>query len=285
MNIEARQIHAMQARSPLAGQVVGAIRFPALLLIWSLGLVLLAGAYYPADALVRQPPMQFRELPQVPTLADPQALARGLEVELQRAQVSGGSWQPAAPVLVPAIEPVVDVVVDLPVSVPVPVPVLEPQLEIKAAPVVKQNKAQAPVAGFEKQSVSATRQAPQNVVVPVMGRTLLAKRQARQHLAAGRVQSAYALLMTEIAGGAQDLEYLGLFAVAAFASGRPAEALVVYERLQELEPDNERWSVGLGLCREKLGMDPLPAYEKAVALSQVDSAVHTIARDRLQELG
>ena len=262
-----------------ARAIAGAVNFPLFLLIWSVGIVVLAGTYFPADALVRQAPIQFPELDQLSSLDDEAALGSALEQQLQTASVFDGRWQPE---------------IRKPVLTVRPAPLIEPELKLKKPIVVKRYRStpvenQLEVDGRDVrrpdvgQTDVARTKAP--TAAPAQGRALIAKRQARRAIAAGNRTYAYRLLISEAAGGATDTEYLGLLAVSALSSGKAAEALLVYERLLEFEPEDERWWAGLALSREHLGMNATADYQEVLARGGADSPVFKLAQSRLKALG
>jgi len=271
--------HASITYSRGARAVTGAVNFPLFLLIWSVGIVILTGAYYPADALVRQAPIQLPELDQLSSLDDEAALGSALEQQLQTASVFGGRWQPEIR------KPV------LPVR---PAPLIEPELKVKTPSVVKHYKS-PPVEYLpdvdgsdiaqtdDAQTDAAQTELP--AAAPAQGRALVAKREARRAIAAGNRTYAYRLLISEADGGAADTEYLGLLAVSALSSGKAAEALLVYQRLLEFEPEDERWWAGLALSREHLGMNAAADYQEVLARGGADSPVFKLAQSRLKALG
>ncbi len=302
------------ARAPAA--MAGALKFPAFLLLWSLGLLLAAGAVLPADAIVRKGPVAFAALSALPTLEDQEAFGAALETELRESAVVSGVWQPP---------------VELPPAVPASPPVLAPQLTVRA-PQVKElpaaDAAQAQpalteseggstvpapvVAGaasaatsldvaeppaplavartaaeplrFEvrPQPTSATRVARAATLKPTAARVL---ESAQRALTEGRFAAAYRMLMGDVEQAAAHPTYLGVLAVSALALGRDAEALLIYERLTQLAPDDGRWWAGAALSRERLGLEAAAQFEAVLELAGDDDTLHTLAATRLQDLG
>jgi hypothetical protein len=117
------------------------------------------------------------------------------------------------------------------------------------------------------------------------GRLSSTKQRAREALTQRLPAAAYELLMIELEAGAADTEYLGLLAVAALSSQKAREAHLIYERLVACEPENEQWWAGLAISRDQLGLDATGDYERALAISEQDSALSQLARARLQETG
>lgn len=252
-----------------ARAIGGAVSFPLFLLIWSIGIVVLTGTYYPADALVRQTPLQFPELAALSTLDDEAALGTALEKQLRTASVFGGRWQPEPSKQTLTVRAV---------------PLIEPELKLKKPLVLKRYDSTpiVPQPGEHKVDVV---QPEKPTVAPALGRALVAKREARRAIEAGNRSYAYRLLIAEAAGGAGDTEYLGLLAIAALSSGKAAESLLVYQRLLEFEPEDERWWAGLALSREYLGMNATADYQEVLARGGADSPVLELAQSRLKALG
>lgn len=118
-------------------------------------------------------------------------------------------------------------------------------------------------------AAAVTEASPGAFKVPSQSPTHLArdKALARMDLATGRFGDAYYRLRPQVAGAGGDVEYLGLLALAALRSGHGGEALVIYQRLTELQPERGGWHIGLALAREHLGLNPTGDYREALALT------------------
>lgn len=244
-------MHGQRTLQTSFDRMGGAIRFPAFLLAWSTGIVLLLAQLEPADAMLVQPApsagiaLSFQQAApiEVDLLTDPDDGVVMLR-ELKRfSGVLSGRWQPRAqsslaPVLIPAVA-----------HRTLPAPRVE-----KPRPV--------PVAGMLK----TVRERP--VEAPVTrGNARLPSRKtlARQALGSGQAARAYELLRPGVAAARNDSEYLGLLALAALQVGSGEEAVVLYRRLLTLEPDNERWPAGLAFAGRRLEKPDDAAPNEALA--------------------
>jgi len=271
-----------------ARAAAGALKFPAFLLVWSFGVVLAAGVYFPADALVRQAPIEFPQLQSLPSLDDDSAFQLALERQLRGSTVVAGEWQPQ--VTAPAVHEAPEAPESKRISLSIAVPVIQPQIHLQAPRMIKTSVVRAKVeivpAVETAHSLPSTESHHATIKpVSISRRATLAKRDARRALAAGENLIAYRGLMADLPDGARDSGYLGLLALAALASGRPAEAHIVYERLLVMEPDNEQWWAGLAVSSERLGLEATSVYQEALARGDGDSKVQQLVRTRLQGLG
>ena len=297
MNIVAFPENNRLSNARIAGAraAVGALKFPAFLLVWSVGLVLVSGVYLPADALVRQAPIEFHALQQLSGLEDDAAFQLALEQELRGSAVVAGEWQPRS------TESVVDTSAlttrkNLQGQAISP-PAIEPYLDLKRlekVPVIAPRMVKTPIAqvppttevAAEADTAEVSSRPSRTVKRPATSRrSLLVKRDARRALAAGEKLTAYRNLMAGLSEAADDSEYLGLLALSALASGFSAEALIVYERLLVMEPDNEQWWAGLAISKERLGLEAVSVYQEALARSAENTKVQQLALMRLQGLG
>ncbi|MDH3640885.1 MAG: hypothetical protein OES38_02250 [Gammaproteobacteria bacterium] len=245
-------------------KIIGAIRFPAFLLIWSAGLVLFMGQLYPADAaLIRHSEISvehLKPLARVPSISDFAALGDGLDLALEASDLGGG-WQPEVAVAVSKDHPADDGTNNV-------------GLQIEAARVE-----QDPVASESTASKSAynkiVRVAPSPEPDPV-AQTKLA---ARVALKSKRSPQAYALLMRHVDQASDDAEYLGLLAVAALQQQLFAEAQVIYRRLVQIDSGNGRWWAGLALAEDRLGLNAGHAYQHVLKLADDASRLRQLALD------
>lgn len=281
----------LHARFAGARAAAGVLKFPAFLLVWSFGVVLATGVYLPADALVRQAPIEFSDLQSLPSLDDDSAFRLALELQLRESTVVAGEWHPqvAAPAT-PATYEALEEPETEEVSQLLDVPVIQPQIHLQAPRMIKSPVVQAKPEAARAAEPAQTLPSTQNQhgamkQVSTSRGARLAKRDARRALAAGEALTAYRSLMASLSDGARDSGYLGLLGVAALASGQTAEAHMVYERLLVMEPDNEQWWAGLAVSSERLGMEAASVYQEALARSEGDSKVQQLVRTRLQGLG
>ena len=232
-------------------RILDAIRFPALLLAWTAGVVLATLQLEEADVLAAPfaagEPVPVAatvvDLPAPPSLADADAWSAAIAQLARQSEVMNGSWQPAPVRAVPRIHPVARVA-----------PPVEP------SPAVARVVKQTPV---EIDRFSAD------------------KSRAREALRGGRFTEAYGLLRPRVGEARQDSEYLGLLALAAMRLGSHGEAMVLYQRLAALEPGSGRWRMGLALAQEGLGLDASSEYRQALALAEDPDGMRTLLAGRL----
>ena len=244
-------------------QIIGAIRFPVFLLIWSAGLVLFMGQLYPADAaLIRHSEISvehLKPLARVPSISDFVALGDSLDLALQTGDLGAG-WQPEVPVAVPR-DDVGDVIADAELR--------DEDDRIGQDPVVSELEESMP-------AYNKIVHVEENSEPDPVAQTKLA---ARVALKSERSPQAYALLMRYVDKSSDDTEYLGLLAVAALQQQLFAEAHVIYRRLVQLDSGNDRWWAGLALAEDRLGLNPKHAYEQVLKLADDASRLRQLALD------
>lgn len=255
--------------------ILGALRFPVFLAVWSIGLVLLSGAFYPADAaLVRgvaQESPYWVEVQEVPRVAD---LAGSLEDALRKSDVVAGVWQPT---------------VDWQ-SRKAPVSEIIATVEIEAPPVVEEAEVNS-VTNAKPLGLEVVKVSHDEVGRPTSTEAIQSseasdtKRSARYLLQEGRETKAYDILLSTIVEGRSDTEYLGLFALAALQVGRLEEARVVYEKLTRIDPDNQKWWAGLAVVQQHLGGDAATAFARVARLAGEGSSVQRLAISALGSTG
>ncbi len=251
----------------------GALSFPVFMVMASFAIVMVSGVYQSADALVRVSQAESVEVVPLVELADEKALATDLEEVLRDSVLITGRWQPVA-----------SEVSDFPVPIQTEEPVQLPEA------VERESVTEPGVAGDLAVEPPKIHPVIEVVVDRVVKRQpaeklKTTKQLARSALAQRTPGIAYDVLMIELDAGAADPEYLGLLAVAALGSHRAREAYLIYEHLVVLEPDSEQWRVGLAISRDQIGLDAVADYERALAISEDDSALSQLARSRLQGTG
>lgn len=117
----------------------------------------------------------------------------------------------------------------------------------------------------------------------ISGRISRLKTLARQDLRAGRSADAYHRLRPELADARGDSEYLGLLAVAAMRLSSYGEAMVIYERLVQVEPGLARWRMGLALAREQLGLESTSFYREALTLTDGATEIRALLEAKLAD--
>ena len=273
-------------------RILHAIRFPALLLIWTAAVVVVTlqvdeagGLPEPSATAPAQPARQtLGALPAAPDLADPAAWSTAVAQLARHSEVLNGSWQPPART-VPRIHPVATVVpARLPGAAPT-TPAAGELADVRGAdeaPAV----VVAPAVSVEPSQAIAPVAADARVVkTPVarFARFGSDKSRARDALRDGRFSEAYALLRPRVSDARHDSEYLGLLALAAMRLGGHGEAMVLYQRLAALEPASSRWRMGLALAQEGLGLDPSSEYRLALALADDTDGVRALLAGRLAD--
>lgn len=277
--------------------IMGALRFPMFLMVWSAGVVLFATSFYPADAsLVRA---THFDLPAVPEFADIVDLSPSLESALRDSDVVSGRWQPSQeesrppPLARPSVRILNDSQADQVatgehdeaaengVDAPNGRAAQDrgehiTKLPVAAAPIDTAQGARKP-----KESTSLTEKQHE----PGASALRTAKQAARSALERRDSAQAYEILMGDIALGRFDTEYLGLLAVAAIHQGLAAEAQVVYERLTLMQPDNHRWWAGLAVARQSQGLDSQHAIEQVLALADEGSDLRRFVLASIESTG
>lgn len=262
--------------------IIGAVYFPVFLLVWTAGLAMVFMYVQPAGANSPAAPQYSTSLPEVSTrLLDDDDAWRDAMGHLGRySRVANGSWQP--------IQRAADAA-----SYAVPVPRTQPQVIVLAAvaedTVVRgDTAADAQVSSPEHTAVGRHTAVVKTVVVPAeaapLSRELVAaKSAARRDLKQGRFFAAYQGLRPRVSEARNDVEFLGLLALAALRAGSHGEAMVLYQRLAGLQPDNGRWRAGLALSQEHLGLDATPEFREALARAEDSGAqgIGELLRTRL----
>ena len=290
-------------------KTVGANSFPAFLLFWSLGLLLVVGQFDSADASsARTAILVNTPLAEPARLDDSDALSLEMSHVLRASEVFSGQWTPgdATEKVAKAAEPVtVETVVDRTAgvaqaageesasdhsaygeaSIDKVVPAtrivhMSSGSEVSAA--TKEKTGLAVAEGFRKTaSVSVVRKTRPRVNLALASLKLNARRLIQK----GQILRAFHLLRASVTQGRNDSEYLGLLAVSALRSGNAAEASVVYERLLEMQPESERWWVGFALAKEQQGMDATSVFQQLLALSDENSDLKRLVRQKIGAFG
>ena len=290
-------------------KTLGAISFPAFLLFWSLGLLLVVGQFDSADASsARTAILVNTPLAEPARLDDSDALSHEMSRALRASEVFSGQWTPdgakekvakaAAPVAVETgVEPTGGVAQvegeksasDQSVDAEERIDKFVPAIRVvhmssgsEASEETRERKASAVADDFRK-----------TASVSVVGKTrpganlALAslKQDARRLIQNGQIPQAFQLLRASVARGRNDSEYLGLLAVSALRSGNAAEASVVYERLLEMQPESERWWAGFALAKEQQGMDATSVFQQLLALSDEKSDLKRLVRQKIGAFG
>ncbi len=271
-------------------RIVGAIRFPAFLMFWSLGLVLVVGKFDVADASsARTAILVSSPLTEPVRVDDSDALSREMSRALRRSEVFSGEWLPdddrekvaATPTTDEAPGESADGQGNTGVGgVTARVVRITSETEISAK--TKEKERSKVEKGFSKTaSLSVVRKTRPRVDLGLVD----VKQNARREIENGRISHAFRLLRASVDQGRNDPEYLGLLAVSALRSGNAAEASVVYERLLEMQPESERWWAGLALAREQQGMDATPVFQRMLALSEENTALKRLVRQKIGTFG
>ena len=258
-------------------RVVGAIRYPAFLAIWTAGVVAVTAQL---QAIEASPAAAFGGavtdadrfaavvLDPAPRLDDRDAWHEAIAEAMKRTEVTSGAWQPRRGRPAPAIVP--DVALGAVQSGTADSKIRQPADPVIVAPdrAAAQDVAAAP--DWKTPAVGAgagLRPASEREVD--RDRLQRDKAAARTALRAGRFAEAYALLRPVVAEACRDAEFLGLLALAAVRIGSDGEALVLYRHLADLEPERRRWRLGLALAQQRLGLEPDgPAAAALAALSR-----------------
>ena len=286
-------------------RIVGAIRFPTFLVVWSLGFLLVIGEFDSADASsARIGGFTNTPLTAPARIDDSDALSRDMSNALRRSEVYSGEWLPdddrekVATATAPAAEKATGQVALLEreeqVSAPSSesgesrVPVLPVNRIIRMTSgldkpeVVKEQSGVESEGEFAKSAAESRVRKTRPVVNLALGRK---KQNARRKILEGQILEAFQLLRDSVEQGRNDPEYLGLLAVSALRSGNPAEASVVYERLLEMQPESERWWAGLALATERQGMDATPVFQRMLALSDENTELKRLVRQKIGAFG
>ena len=271
-------------------RIVGAIRFPAFLMFWSLGFVLVVGKFDAADASsARTAILVSSPLTEPVRVDDSDALSREMSRALRRSEVFSGEWLPDDDREKVATAPMPDEAPDESAEVQGSIDAggatsrlvrITSEAEIPAKTQEKENS--NVVVGFSKTaSVSVVRKTRPSANLELAD----LKQNARSEIENGRISHAFRLLRASVDQGRNDPEYLGLLAVSALRTGNAAEAGVVYERLLEMQPESERWWAGLALAREQQGMDATPVFQRMLALSEENTALKRLVRQKIGAFG
>ena len=257
-------------------RVVGAIRYPVFLVVWTAGVVAATAQLQAIEAspatdvagMTALPPATV-ELAPVPVLDDRAALRDAVAGMIRDTRVASGAWQPRRGRPAPAIRP--DVALK-PVEVP-PAGTSGGTAEATATATVAVTRDQDPVRSSAPAWKTPAAPVPASAAPREIAGTDGLRREkaaARAALRGGRFAEAYALLRPAVAEAGWDAEFLGLLALAAVRVGSDGEALVLYRHLADLQPDRSRWRMGLALVQQRLGLESEgPA---AAALADAQSA-------------
>jgi hypothetical protein len=290
-------------------KTVGAISFPAFLLFWSLGLLLVVGQFDSADASsARTAILVNTPLAEPARLDDSDALSHEMSRALRASEVFSGQWTPddAEAKVAKATEPVTVATVVEPTGglaqaegeksasdhsadaeehidkVVSAIRVVRMSSDSERSVETKEKTASAVAEGFRKTaSVSVVRKTRPGANLALAS----LKQDARRLIRRGHIPQAFHLLRASVERGRNDSEYLGLLAVSALRSGNAAEASVVYERLLEMQPESERWWAGFALAKEQQGMDATSVFQQLLALSDENSDLKRLVRQKIGAFG
>jgi MSHA biogenesis protein MshN len=94
------------------------------------------------------------------------------------------------------------------------------------------------------------------------------------------------LLLGGLESDSENIEQLGLMASLRQRQGRYGDALHLYERAVNMQPEQSRWWVGLGICLEaqQRRADALLSYRRALVLGGQGETVRAWLQTRLQAL-
>jgi hypothetical protein len=246
-------------------RVLGAIRYPVFLIVWTAGVAAVAAQLQGIEASpVPDAPVSpagaerfpVAAVASAPDLDDRDAWRDAVADMIRDTAVASGAWQPRRGEPAPGIDPVLAVI---PVA-PLPTATAggrstndlahaDPQPAPGAAP-------ETPV--WKTPAVAARRDGDALKETGYVGEDRLRGEKAagRMALRAGRYAEAYGRLRPVVAEAGRDAEFLGLLALAAVHVGSHGEALVLYRHLANLEPERGRWRAGLALAQQRLGLEP-----------------------------
>ena len=283
-------------------KMLGAIKLPIFIVLWSLSLVVVVANLRSADAAMMAVNFASWGEKEIPSYEE--SLSVNLTAALKDSELVTGDWQPSVKNITVSANtlPSKNVVADansdsledsvkthLVAKQEVEIPKTERQehvtkrinYSIHNGTSAETNEIVRSPTGYLSEATEHIASQPVRVSKRPVDKLAKTKSQARQFMELGQHALAYELLRTDLAVAREDKEYLGLTAVAAIRGGRMLDASILYERLTELQPEEARWWAGLGVCQESLGLVATSSFLKAQNIAESGSVLDEYSSFRI----